>query len=120
MLMDEYRRSWALRYLREAADEIKMARRDSRALDLIPDALRKAQIAIYYSLGEPAFIEQIVEESSEGRFSSDSPILRCLVEIERIIKRLESAQGPYELIISESDQIISLASRIVSLFLSNG
>lgn len=118
--MDEYRRGWALRYLREATDEIKIAKRNSRALDLVFDALRKAQTAIYYSLGEPAFIEQIVEESSEKAAPSESPILKCLVEIERTIKRLENTRGSYELIMSESDRVISLASKIVSLFASDG
>ncbi|MEM1581045.1 MAG: hypothetical protein QXK89_00830 [Candidatus Bathyarchaeia archaeon] len=120
MLIDEYRRGWALRYLREAEDEIKMAKKDSRALDLVLDALRKAQTAIYYSLGEPYFIEHIVEETLERNLPIESPVLKCLVEIEKTINHLETLQQIYgdETIIGETDRIISVASKIVSLLTS--
>jgi len=119
--MDEYRKGWALRYLREAIDEIKIAKKDSRALDLALDALRKAQRAVYYSLGEPSFIERIVEEALEEALPSESPILKCLVEIERTIKMLESMpdnQKNGAIIVKESDKIISVASKIVDLLIS--
>jgi len=121
MLMDEYRKGWALRYLREAMDEIKIAKRDSRALDLALDALRKAQKAVYYSLGEPLFIERIVEEALEETLPSKNPILKCLVEIERTIKMLESMpdnQRSSAIIVKESDKIVSVASKIVDLLIS--
>ena len=66
MLTDEYRKCWALRYLREAKDEFKIAKKNGKALNLIFDAVRKAQVAIYYSLGEPYFIENIVQEALEN------------------------------------------------------
>ncbi|MEM2341587.1 MAG: hypothetical protein QXX94_02640 [Candidatus Bathyarchaeia archaeon] len=118
MLMDEYRKGWALRYLREAMDEVKIAKKDSRALDLAFDALRKAQAAIYYSLGEPSFIERIVEEALEETFPIENPVLRFLVEIERAIKQLENMaeeKGKSPVIMEETDKIISVASKIVNL-----
>ena len=118
--MDEYRKSWALRYLREAVNEINIAKRNSSASNLILDAVRKAQTAIYYSLGEPAFIERIVEEALEKKLPVESPILRFLVGIERSIKWLESIEisSGSDLIIKESDKIISIASKIVNLLMS--
>jgi len=120
LLMDEYRKSWALRYLREAVNEINIAKRNSSASNLILDAVRKAQTAIYYSLGEPAFIERIVEEALEKKLPVESPILRFLVGIERSIKWLESIEisSRSDLIIKESDKIISIASKIVNLLMS--
>jgi len=120
LLVDEYRKSWALRYLREAINEINMAKRNSRAFDLILDAVRKAQTAIYYSLGEPAFIERIVEETLERSLPIESPILRFLVEMEKSIKWLESMEisSRSDLIIKESDKIVSIASKIVNLLMS--
>lgn len=121
MLIDIYRKGWALRYLREAIDEIKMAKKDSRAFGLAIEALRKAQTAVYYSLGEPLFIERVVEEALEEKTLPENPILRCLVDIERSIKRLESMQemaDRSDLIIKESDRIISIASKIVNLLAS--
>jgi len=120
LLIDEYRKSWALRYLREAVNEINVAKRNSSVSNLIFDAVRKAQTAIYYSLGEPAFIERIVEEALEKKLPVESPILRFLVGIERSIKWLESIEisSRSDLIIKESDKIISIASKIVDLLMS--
>jgi hypothetical protein len=86
MLIDDYRKGWALRYLREAVDEIKIAKKDSKAFNLIFDAVRKAQAAIYYSLGEPVFIDSIVQEALEKSLPAENPVLRCLIEIEKTIK----------------------------------
>ncbi len=118
--MDEYRKSWALRYLREAINEINMAKRNSGAFDLILDAVRKAQTAIYYSLGEPTFIERIVEESLERMLPAENPILQFLIGIERSIKRLENTEisSRSDLIVKESDKIISIASKIVDILIS--
>jgi len=58
LMMDYYRRGWALRYLREAKAELEAARKiPYMAPSLVLEAIRKARSAIYYSLGEPAFIE---------------------------------------------------------------
>ncbi|MBS7624489.1 hypothetical protein KEJ29_02785 [Candidatus Bathyarchaeota archaeon] len=120
LLLDEYQKGWALRCLREAIDEVKMAKRDSRALGLIVDALRKAQAAVYYSLGEPSLIERIVEETTEGGLPPKNPILRFLVYMEETIKRLEHMREVYgdAAVIDETDRIISMASKIVSLLTS--
>lgn len=120
MLVDEYRKGWALRCLREAIDEVKMAKKDSRALSLAIDALRKAQAAIYYSLGEPFLIGSIVEEAVESETQPDNPILRCLVSVEKSIKRLEQMREVYgdTAVVEETDKIVSLASRIVNLLTS--
>ncbi|MEM3479124.1 MAG: hypothetical protein QXV74_03665 [Candidatus Bathyarchaeia archaeon] len=119
-MMDEYRKGWALRCLREAIDEVKIAKRDSRALSLAIDALRKAQAAIYYSLGEPFLIGSIVEEAVESETQPDDPVLRCLVSVEKSIKRLEQMREIYgdAAVVEETDKIVSLASRIVSLLTS--
>lgn len=119
-MVDEYRKGWALRYLREALDEIKIAKKDSRALSLAIDALRKAQAAVYYSLGEPSLIERIVEEAVESETQPENPVLRCLVGLEKSIKRLERMREVYgdAAVMDETDKIVSLASRIVNLLTS--
>lgn len=123
MLIDEYRRCWALRYLREAKDEFRIAKKNGKALDLIFDAIRKARAAIYYSLGEPYFIEDIVQEALENPSSIENPILRCLTEIEKSIRQLEQLENwqdsnVSEFIIKKSDRIILTADRIVKLLTS--
>ena len=54
--MDNYRKGWSLRYLREAEAELTAAKETPyMAPGLMSEAMRKAQAAIYYSLGDPAY-----------------------------------------------------------------
>ncbi|MQK95314.1 aminotransferase class I/II-fold pyridoxal phosphate-dependent enzyme, partial [Escherichia coli] len=71
------------RYLREAKAELEAARKmPYMAPSFVLEAVRKARNAIYYSLGEPAFIENVVKEAVEKMQFRNDPVLRCLVEIE--------------------------------------
>jgi hypothetical protein len=113
--MDEYRRGWALRYLREAKAELEAARKmPYMAPSLVLEAIRKARNAIYYSLGEPAFVEIVIREAAEKMQTIDDPVLRVLVEIEEVVQQLaqvEEADG--ERIIKQADNLVELASDIV-------
>ncbi len=114
-----YRKGWALRYLREAKAELVAAQKTpSVAHSLILEAMRKAQAAIYYSLGDPAFIESIVYQAFYSQQKSeDEPVLKCLIEIERMIQQL-SQTSDVELprTIEHADGIVQIASDIVELF----
>ena len=113
-MMDDYRRSWALRYLREAKAELEAARKMPYiAPSLVLEAVRKARNAIYYSLGEPAFIENIIKETSETQTISD-PVLRCLIGIEETVKELnQMKQADGETTMKQADNLIKIASDIV-------
>lgn len=114
-MIDQYRRGWALRYLREAKAELEAARKmPYMASTLILEALRKTKNAIYYSLGEPAFIEMAVREALENIHGGSDPVLKCLAEIEGTLQRLalqENVDG--EKAIKQADNLIQLASEIV-------
>jgi len=114
-MIDEYRRGWALRYLREAKAELEAARKiPYMAPSLILEAIRKARNAIYYSFGEPAFIEIIVREAAEKTQTIDDPILRFLVSVEESIQQLlqvEEVDG--EKAMTQADSLVQLASDIV-------
>ncbi len=118
--IDEYRRSWALRYLREARAELKVARTmPETASNAILNALRKAQAAIYHSLGDPSSIEDIVHEKIVERGSIEDPVLRCLVEIEMAIQRIVNlypVMGKKSF--REAENLIRIASEVVKLFSS--
>ncbi|MEM0010170.1 MAG: hypothetical protein QXT84_00595 [Candidatus Bathyarchaeia archaeon] len=120
MLVDVYQKGWALRYLREAIEEIKIARRDGRAFNLIFDALKKAEMAVYYSLGEPLFIEGIVNEVLEKGVMPNNPILKYLVEMKKSISILESTLHEHvdNKSLREVDEIISRASVLINLIIS--
>ena len=115
--MDDYRRSWALRYLREAKAELEAARKMPYiAPSLVLEAVRKARNAIYYSLGEPAFIENIIKETSEKTQTISDPVLRCLIGIEETVKELnQMKQANGETTMKQADNLIELASDIVEI-----
>jgi len=116
----DYRKGWALRYLREAKAELLAAQKTpSIAHSLILEAMRKAQAAIYYSLGDPAFIESIVYQAFyTQQQSTDEPVLKCLIEIERTIQKLSRTSDlQLPTTIKHVDDIVQIASDIVELFI---
>jgi methylase of polypeptide subunit release factors len=117
-MMNDYRKGWALRYLREAKAELTAAQKTQyMAPSLIFEALRKAQAAIYYSLGEPTFIATIVHETLYTKQFVEDPILKFLVEIERMVQ--QTAQKPRldsETVMEQVNGLVQLASEIVELF----
>jgi len=118
LMMSSYRKGWALRYLREAKAELLAAQKTpSIAHSLFLESMRKAQAAIYYSLGDPAFIESIVYQAfySQNQ-STDEPILKCLIEIERTIQRFSQTPDSKLAQTSEHvDDVVQIASDIVEL-----
>jgi hypothetical protein len=115
-MMDDYRRGWALRYLREAKAELQAARKmPYMAPSLVLEAVRKARNAIYYSLGEPAFVEIVVRETAEKMQAPiTDPVLKFLVEIEAMFQQLtqiEEVDG--EKAMKQADDLVRAASDIV-------
>ena len=117
VVMDNYRKGWALRYIREAEAELEAAHESpAMAPTLILESLRKAQAAIYYSLGEPKVIEGIVLQGLRDGGPVDDPILRFLIEVERSIKRIERLPvTSMEEALKEADEIVRFASEIVTI-----
>ena len=117
-MMDEYRRGWALRYLREAKAELEAAKKmPYMAQSLFLEAIRKARNAIYYSLGEPAFVEVVIRESAEKQRSIDDPVLRFLVDIENAIQQLAQMTEVDEgKVMKQANDLVQLASDIVETF----
>ena len=114
-MMDEYRKGWALRYLREAKAELEAARKiPYMAPGLVLESIRKARNAIYYSLGEPAFIEILIHEEVTKNSNTNDSILRFLIEIESIIQQisqLEEVNG--DAMMKQADSIVDIATDIV-------
>jgi len=115
-MMDEYRRGWALRYLREAKAELEAAKKiPYMAPSLVLEAIRKARNAIYYSLGEPAFIEILVrEELGKPKLANGDIILRFLIEIEETVQQLgQLEEVNAELMMKQADTLVAVASEFV-------
>jgi len=115
LMMDDYRRGWALRYLREAKAELEAAKKmPYMAPSLVLESIRKARNAIYYSLGEPAFIEVLIREEIGKTKPTNDSFLRFLVEVEGIVQQLtqiEDVNG--EAIMKEADTLVQIAKDIV-------
>ncbi len=113
--MDMYRKGWALRYLREAKAELEAARKiPYMAPSLVVEAIRKARNAIYYSLGEPAFIEILIREEVAKNPASNDSVLRFLMEVETIVQQLsqvEEVNG--DVMMKQADSIVDIATDIV-------
>jgi hypothetical protein len=114
-MMDEYRRGWAHRYLREAKAELEAARKiPHMAPSLMLEAIRKARSAIYYSLGEPAFIEILIREEMSQPKAKDDFILRFLVEMEETVQQLSQLEEINEgVMLKQADTIVQVASEFV-------
>lgn len=117
-MMDEYRRGWALRYLREARAELEAAKKmPYMAQSLFLEAIRKARNAIYYSLGEPAFVEVVIRETAEKQRTIDDPVLKFLVEIENAIQQLaQMSEVDESKVMKQANDLVQLASDIVETF----
>lgn len=116
--MNNYRKGWALRYLREAKAELFAAQKTPyMAPSLILEAVRKAQAAIYFSLGDAPSVETLVKQTILNRQTVKEPILRCLVEIERTVHEVaQISESNQERAMKEAYDIVQIASEIVKLF----
>lgn len=114
-MMDEYRKGWALRYLREAKAELEAARKiPYMAPGLVLEAIRKARNAIYYSLGEPAFIEILIREEVTKNPATNDSLLRFLIEVESIIQQLSQLEEVNsDAMMKQADSIVQTATDIV-------
>ena len=117
-LINDYQKGWALRYLREAKAELTAAQKiPYMASSLILEAVKKAQAAVYYSLGDPASAEAIVYLTMLKKQSQEEPVLRCLVEIERMVQQIAMApELDREKALEQAGELIQIASEIVKLF----
>ena len=116
--IDNYRKGWALRYLREAKAELSAAQKmPYMAPSLVLEAMRKAQVAIYYTLGEPAFVETVVIQNAGKKQAITDPVLRCLVEIERTIREFsQTEEVQIDKALQHGGDMVQMASEIVELW----
>jgi hypothetical protein len=114
-MMDEYRKGWALRYLREAKAELEAARKiPYMAPSLVVEAIRKARNAIYYSFGEPAFIEILIREEVMKNPVTNDSVLRFLIELETIVQQISQMEEVNDdAMMKQANSIVDIATDIV-------
>ena len=114
-MMDQYRKGWAFRYLREAKAELEAAQKmPYMAPNLSLEAIRKARNAIYYSLGEPAFIEILLREELIKNPQTNDSILKFLIELESIVEALSHAEEiNSDVVMRQADALVNVATEFV-------
>ncbi len=114
-MMDQYRKGWAFRYLREAKAELEAAQKmPYMAPGLILEAIRKARNAIYYSLGEPAFIEILLRDEVTKNPLTNDLILKFLIELESIVEALSHAEEiNSDVMLKQADILVNVATEYV-------
>lgn len=107
-----------MRYLREAKAELAAAKKiPYMASSLVLEAVKKAQAAVYYSLGDPSSVEVIVHQTILKNKPLEDPALRCLVEIEHMVQQVAlTPELDREKAFEQADELIHIASDIVKLF----
>jgi len=117
MVLDEYCKGWALRYIREAEAEIEAARTSPNLTPtLIIEAMRKAQAAVYYSLGDPPSVERIVQENLHEEKKIKHPVLRRLVDLEKSIELVSNMPvSSADDALKDAAEIVKVASEMVAL-----
>jgi len=115
--MDQYRKGWAFRYLREAKAELEAAKKmPYMAPNLLLDAIRKARNAIYYSLGEPAFIEVLLREELVKNPQTNDAILKFLIELEGTVEVLSHAEEVNsDAMMKQADTLVNVATEFVEI-----
>jgi hypothetical protein len=114
-MMDQYRTGWAFRYLREAKAELEAAQKmPYMAPNLILEAIRKARNAIYYSLGEPAFIEILLRDELVKNPQTNDSILKFLIELESTVEALSHAEEiNSDVMMKQADTLVNVATEFV-------
>jgi len=114
----DYERSWAVRNLREAMVNLSIARERAEILAVkhfSAIAMRKAQLAIQYVLGEPGHLDAVVTEAFLGRPIVQEPVLDLLAAIRAAIGRVSDPQSPFEKesVLKVAEVIFNASSSIV-------
>ena len=120
LLMDEYRKNWAIRFLREAESDLSTAEKTPipvMSISFAVMAMRKAQTSVYYSIGDPAYLTQMVYESVERKKGIDNPTMKFLADMELVIRICVNSGERLgkDAVMHDARMLIVLASKIVSL-----
>jgi hypothetical protein len=115
LMMDQYRKGWAFRYLREAKAELEAAQKmPYMAPGLLLEAMRKARSAIYYSLGEPAFIEILLRDEITKKPQTNDSILKFLIELESTVEALSQVEEVNsDAMMKQADTLVNVATEFV-------
>jgi len=94
-VINDYNRTWAIRYLREALAEYhngKESQREDRSRSFMAAAVRKAQLALEHALGAPEYLEVLVADAVQTQTTSQDPTLSLLSTLASLANVLSESQ----------------------------
>ena len=118
LLVDEYRKNWAIRYMREAESDLSSAEITtipSLSVNFAVLSMRKMQLAIYYGLGDPSYVAFLVRNAlREGGRYGDS-FLRFLAHLEWLIqiRSVKTGDSEKEDALTEAKHLMKMALTFV-------
>jgi hypothetical protein len=117
--MDEYRKNWTFRYLREAETDLFVGEKhpiSSMGVNFLILAMRKMQTAIYYCLGDPSYLTKLVETALRHEVR-DRSLLRFLVQFDRLIQERTAiaSVSSKEDTLNEANQLMKMTTEIVTI-----
>jgi len=120
LLIDEYRKNWAIRFLREAKSDLSTADKTpipAMSVSFAVMAMRKAQTSVYYSIGDPSYLTPMVNDALEGKKRIENPTMKLLVDVELMIRRCINSGERLgkDIAIRNAQTLIEMASKMVSL-----
>lgn len=120
LLIDEYRKNWAIRFLREAKSDLSTADKTpipAMSVSFAVMAMRKAQTSVYYSIGDPSYLTPMVNEVLEGKRGIENPTMKLLADMELMIQSCINGGERLgkDIAIRNARTLIDLASKIASL-----
>lgn len=118
LLTDEYRLNWSLRYLREAKVDyecLKLLTGEEAYVSLGSTAVRKAQTAVLYALGEPTSIYNAIVTVVDGDVEADNNLINVLTSMEKCIRKIidNARTFPREMFIRLVGEQLSIAEKLL-------
>ncbi|MCJ7609211.1 hypothetical protein MUP00_06035 [Candidatus Bathyarchaeota archaeon] len=120
LLVDEYRRNWAIRFLREARSDLSTADRTpipAMSISLAVMAMRKAQTSVYYIMGDPSYLTPLVNNAIDEAVGLENAIMKFLVDFELVIRSCINSGERLgkEAAIQNAKCLIELVAKTVSI-----
>ncbi len=117
-VINDFNRTWAIRYLREALAEYhngKESQREDQSRSFMATAVRKAQLALEHAFGAPEYLEMLVTDAIQSQATSQDPKLTLLSTLASVAKILSESQTAWtrELILKITGEALQGASTII-------
>jgi len=117
-VVNDYNRTWAIRYLREALADYhkgKESQREEQSRSFMATAVRKAQLALEHAFGAPEYLEILVTDAIQSQATGQDPKLSLLSTLASVANILSESQATWsrELILKITREALHSASTII-------